>query len=436
MSDSGSVSSSPVQSFERLPHVAVILLWYPLFTQPFIFRDVEALKQHLPVSVISLYSRNTKHCSEEMCQAADSVMTMGCKALPSVLAAFLRTLVQHPVRLCRAFAQTLFYRWTSLETLGENLWAFLCGVRLARDLTEAGIDILYAPWPRGTASCARTVYLLSGIPYATSARGDNLNPADPDLRAKLEDALFIRANNAADARRIEELTQGSVGGRIFLVYNSLTLHVDELCTVAMHPPVKLLAVGRFDLTKGFDVLMQACGILKSRHKNFQLTLVGGGGTAMGLGHMTDTILGLRKSLGLEAQVQLPGIISHDKLPELLKSHDIFVAPCVIHSSGRRDGIPNTVIEAMSFGMPVVATRINALPEIVHDKETGLLVEEKNPEALADAICRLIDNPEQAREFGRKGAALASHMFDPNKNGQRLADLFVQALPERRPVCAE
>ena len=72
-----------------LPHVACILLWYPLFTQPFIFREIEGLKERLPLSVYSLYGRDTRHCSAEMLAQADCVRTFGVKALPGILAEML-----------------------------------------------------------------------------------------------------------------------------------------------------------------------------------------------------------------------------------------------------------------------------------------------------------------------------------------------------------
>lgn len=419
-----------------LPHVAIVLLWYPLFTQPFIFRDVEALRKRLPVSVFSLYGPNLKHCSDEMLSAADTVTTHGIRALPRILASAGACLLMHPILFARTLAMTLFHRWSSLETFGENLWAFVCGIHLARLCKEGGFDVIYAPWPRGTATAARTISKLTGIPFATSARGDNLNPADPDLKDKLHDALFIRTNNAADAQRISDLAGEKTAERTYLVYNSLTLHIDKQAPIPMQEPVRLLAIGRFDVTKGFDVLMKACGILKERGRSFHLTLAGGGGTAMGLGHMTDTILNLRKDLGLEGFVDLPGIISHDALPELLRGHDIFLAPCVIHESGRRDGIPNTVIEAMSAGLPVIATNVNALPEVIHHGETGILVEQKDPVALADAICTLMDNPEEARRLGAGASALAADMFSPDGNGNRLAALFTTAIPPRSLRCVE
>ena len=417
-----------------LPHVAVILLWYPLFTQPFIFRDVEALKARLPVHVYCLYGRNTRHCSAEMLAVEGTATTHGVKKLPAILVGAGRSLLRHPRLTLKAARLALCHRWKSLETFGENLWAFLCGLHLARHMKEAGWDLLYAPWPRGTCTAARTISVMTGIPYATSARGDNLNPADPDLAGKLRDAAFIRANNAADVERIAALTDEETRARVRLVYNSLTLPRGELCPVTMASPVRLLAVGRFDVTKGFDDLLRALAILRGQGRAVTLSLVGGGGKALGLGPMDKVINELRTSLRLEDAVSLPGIVSHDALPGLLRSHDIFVAPCVVAEDGRRDGIPNTVIEALSFGMPVVATRVNALPEVVRDGETGLLVEQKDPESLAGAIARLMDHPGEARRLGANAAALAADMFSPGGNGDRLAALFTEAFARRRP-CA-
>ena len=76
------------ESDKKLPnrtHVACILLWYPLFTQPFIFREVEELKKLLPVTVHTLYGKNLTHCSEEMRRVADSCHTNGMAALPHIL---------------------------------------------------------------------------------------------------------------------------------------------------------------------------------------------------------------------------------------------------------------------------------------------------------------------------------------------------------------
>jgi glycosyltransferase involved in cell wall biosynthesis len=420
-----------------LPHVAYILLWYPLFTQPFIFREVENLKQRLPVEVYSLYASNLRCCSREMLAVAPGVRTAGMKYLPAFFLEILRCLAARPKKFCRIFARSLLRPWRGFESFAENFWAFFAGMTLGRQLREDGIDMVYAPWPRGTATAAWVAADIAGVPFATSARGDNLEPADPDLGAKFAAALFIRANNAADQKRIENFDRNQAKNKVELVYNSLTLSAAAARPrpVLAQNPVRLLALGRFDVTKGFDVLLRACGILKNDGLDFLMTLAGGGGKIMGLGGMERMLLVLRKELGLERHVSMPGLVSHDDLPDVLLGHDIFVAPCVVHASGRRDGIPNTVIEAFAYGLPVVGTSVNALPEVVRHHETGLLVPPGNARALADAVLWLARHPAEARLMGQNGKNLAGEMFDPDRNSRRLSKLFVRRYTLWKASCA-
>lgn len=416
------------------PHVAFVLLWYPLFTQPFIFREVESLAQIMPLEVYTLYGRNLRHCSEEMKKAGQRGRSFGVKKLLPICWQMLKEATLRPGRFWRIFRRSICRPWPSLETFGENLWAFATGLSLARYFKEDGIDFVYAPWPRGAATAAWVAAEMAGLPFGISARGDNLAPADPDLGDKLAAAAIIRANNKADQKRIEAFEQAR--GKTSLVYNSLTLPLppDRQAPRFGAGLLRLLALGRFDVTKGFDVLLEACAILKKRGVSFRLTLAGGGGRAMGLGGMDRTLRDLRQKLNLVDEVVMPGLISHDELPGILASHDIFVAPCIVHASGRRDGIPNTVIEALAFGMPVITTNVNALPEIVKNGETGLTVPPENPKALADAIGRMAANPAQALQMAANGAALAKNLFDPGANAERLAQIFRNAWREK-PTCA-
>ena len=413
------------------PRLACILLWYPLFTQPFIFRELEALRAHLPLTIHTLYGRNLRCCSTAMKAVAPTVQCLGLRALPRILGSVLGFVLREPRRSWKLFRRCLCRRWPGWEILGENLWAFLAGIHLGELFRQTGVEVIYAPWPRGTATAAWVASDIAGIPFVTVVRGDNLAPADPDLSDKLRAACRIRANNAADAQRIRDLAP-DVANKVELVYNSLTLPDiprDQLTEPGGQVApcngnvVRLLALGRFDVTKGFDVLLRACALLRQRAVPLQLTLAGGGGLLMGLGPLEKDLLALRASLGLESVVRLPGLVSHDALPQLMAAHDIFVAPCVVHPSGRRDGIPNTVIEALSQAMPVVASRVNALPEVVLHGKTGLLTEPGDATALADAIQWLAERPEEARRMGRAGARLAREMFDPVTNSQRLADLL-------------
>lgn len=409
-----------------LPHVAFVLLWFPLFTQPFIFREVECLRKILPIEIYTLYGKNLRHCSGEMRNYDGIVHRFGMRSLFFVCWKTLLSLILKPALTWRLFKESCLRHWPSLEVFGENLWGFCVGVSLAQIFREQGIDLVYSPWPRGAATAARVGAILANLPYAIAARGDNLEPADPDLADKFSGALFIRANNAADRKRIENFANGIARGKTELLYNSLTLSGPDGDAEDMKHEgrtIRLFALGRFDVTKGFDVLLNACAILKEKGMNFHLTLAGGGGKVMGLGNLEESLRNLRKKLNLEECVSMPGLISHDELPGFLKESDIFVAPCVIHSSGRRDGIPNTVIEALASGVPVVSTNVNALPEVIQNGRTGLTVQPGNPEELAEAIIYLAENPEKAKRYAQAGAILAKDLFGCENNAKKMAEIF-------------
>jgi glycosyltransferase involved in cell wall biosynthesis len=314
-------------------------------------------------------------------------------------------------------------RWLTLESAAEVLWGFLAGVYFARLFTEAGIDLIHAPWPRGSATAAWTASRLSGIPFSLSARGDNLDPAEPDLPDKMEQSLFIRANNQADQARMRHMLSPASRDKIDLIYNSLTLRAGRCRPVRLMSPVRLLAVGRFSATKGFEYLLEACKILKAKHFPFTLTLVGGGGLAAG-GYLGLRLARMRTRLGLAEQVRIPGLVSHNALPQLLEVHDIFVAPCVIAPGGARDGIPNVIIEAMAFGLPVISTQVNAIPEIVRNGETGIAVPQRDAVALAEAVQRMSAYPDEARRMAANGHKLALEIFDEASNIRKLRDMFV------------
>jgi len=407
-----------------MPHIAYVLLWYPVFTQPFIFREVEGLKKAgVPLTVYSLYGRSLRKCSGEMRAVAPQTCSFGIRAMGRFFLTFFWRLFSRPRSTLGLMREMICRRWLSMESTAEVVWGFLAGVYCARLFTEAGIDLIHTPWPRGAATAAWVASRLSGIPFSLAARGDNLEPVEPDLVAKMEQSLFIRANNQADKARMQALLSPASWNKIDLVYNSLTLRPGQCLPARLTPPVRLLAVGRFSATKGFEYLLEACKILKDKHFPFLLTLIGGGGLSAG-GYLGPQLGRMRARLGLEAHVQMPGLVSHNDLPKLLEEHDIFVAPCVVAASGERDGIPNVIIEAMAFGLPVISTLVNAIPEIVRNGETGIAVPQRDAAALAEAVLRMSAQPEEARLMAANGRKLALELFDEASNINRLRDIFV------------
>ncbi|MCL1985361.1 MAG: glycosyltransferase family 4 protein, partial [Betaproteobacteria bacterium] len=214
--------------------------------------------------------------------------------------------------------------------------------------------------------------------------------------------------------------------KIVLVYNALTLPKELPAKVTAEPPYKILAVGRFARTKGFACLMTAMARLKRESFPCRLTLVGDGWLRIALRN-------LRARLQLEDCVDMPGFVPHDGMLALLESHHMLAAPCVVTATGDRDGIPNVIIEALSQGVPVVSTNVSGIGEIVLNNETGILIEQRNSRALADAIKTLATNRKQALAMAEAGKRLVRRMFHPRTNIQALYTLYVDRFNAvRRP----
>jgi glycosyltransferase involved in cell wall biosynthesis len=288
-------------------------------------------------------------------------------------------------------------------------------VHLARQLPAAGIAHIHAPWADGPATAAWVASRLSGIPFSFSARARDLHPADGTLPEKLAAASLVRTNTRANELYLKELAPRQAA-KIVNIYNGVALTPPPRPERSGPPPTRLLALGRLVPKKGYDILLAACRLLAREGFDFQLTLAGDGPQRRRLEH-------LLVEYGLRARVSLPGFVPHREVPRLLAEADLFVMPSLITPSGDRDGIPNVVLEALAFEVPVVATAVSGLPEVIRPPDTGWLAPPADPAALAGAIREACADPGEARRRARAGRDLVAREFDSGRNYSRLKALF-------------
>jgi glycosyltransferase involved in cell wall biosynthesis len=365
-----------------------------------------------------MYGASLRGCSEHMRAYNGPVTRGGLRALGRITLAFFKELARRPAHTFALMRRCLLRRMRDLETLGENTWCFFAGFALAAWAKRDGIDLLHSPWANGPCTAVWVASQLTGIPFAFTGRAGDMYPPDGLLREKLEACLFARTNTAANVRYLASHAPAGHEENIVLVYNALTLPKEQPVRAPAEPPYKILAVGRFARTKGFAYLMTAMARLKREAFPCHLTLVGDGWLRIALRI-------LRARLRLKDCVHMPGFVPHDQIPALLETHHMLAAPCVVTETGDRDGIPNVIIEALSQGMPVVATDVSGIGEIVLHNTTGLLVPQRDPGALADAIRTLITRNEQALAMAEAGRRLVRRMFDPQTNIQALYTLYVE-----------
>ncbi len=175
------------------------------------------------------------------------------------------------------------------------------------------------------------------------------------------------------------------------------------------------SVGRMHRSKDFGNLLTAMVQVRKRIPAVWLLLVGDG-------ELRSELESRAQTLGLSSVVTFTGI--RDDVPDILAALDIFVLP------SRWEGLPLVVLEAMAAGLPVVATAVGGTPEVVVDGVTGLLVPPRDPAALAQAITRLLRNPDLRRKMGRAGRERVTEHFSVEQMVRKTESLYEQLLVEK------
>jgi teichuronic acid biosynthesis glycosyltransferase TuaC len=166
-------------------------------------------------------------------------------------------------------------------------------------------------------------------------------------------------------------------------------------------------VGSIVYTKGINELTTVGEELLKKYHNFKLVCVGAG-PAM------EKLVQLRAKADRDGAVVLTGLIPPGKVPKYLQASDFMVFPSY------SEGMPQSVLEAMNCGLPVVATRVGGIPEAVVDGQTGILVDAKNVGQLQQAMEKMITDKEFRLSSGQNGLAYAHKVFDAEQNAEKLA----------------
>jgi glycosyltransferase involved in cell wall biosynthesis len=400
-----------------LPRTAYVLLWFPKASETFVFTEVVLLRERgLPLKVYTLYGVSRRHWSPEM-RASDlqGVFRLGVRQLRRAHLDLAYWWVRRKRETLALLEAVLFAGPYGLEKTGENLWAVLCSFRLARSFQDEGIEHIHAPWASGPATAAWAASRLTGIPFSFTARAWDVDPPDGILGRKMEDARFVRSESRFNIEQLKGIAPRQAH-KVVLTYNSTTWRAVGEAAVRMTPPYRILAVGRFVGKKGFDDLIAACGLLRDAGMDLRLNLVGDG-------PLKRRLVRLTRRLGLTRRVSFPGFVRHDELKAHFLSADIFVMPSVRHASGDRDGLPNVITEALLHRVPVIATALAGIPEIIEDGTTGLLVAQRAPAAIARAVETLVGDRAWALRLAEAGRSRALEQFDPERNTRRILRLY-------------
>jgi colanic acid/amylovoran biosynthesis glycosyltransferase len=289
-----------------------------------------------------------------------------------------------------------------------------------RKLKKAQVSHLHVHFAGLASRTAWWIKRLFGITYSFTGHANDIFCPKPDQRVGLgnliAEASFVVVVSDFGAnwlrRGFPEFAQ-----KIYRVHNGLDLSVFKAAAPSARP-LRLLSVGRLIEKKGFQFLVEACRLLRSSGSPFVCQIVGEGPEH-------DRLQELIQGYQLSDMVQLMGALPQTKLVEILAQTSIFVFPAIHDSSGDTDNLPTVLIEAMASSLPIVATEVAGIPEIVQHNENGILVPEKDPIRLAEAIRVMGADETLLDRFGKASRRIAEEKFALSNTVGQLRRLFAQ-----------
>ena len=183
---------------------------------------------------------------------------------------------------------------------------------------------------------------------------------------------------------------------------------------------RLLQAGRLIEKKGIATSLRAFARFHQLFPNSAMTIAGEG-------PQLEELQTLVKQLGIASAVFFAGFVSQNKLRELFYSSQMFLHPSETGGDGNQEGVPNSMLEAMATGLPVFATRHGGIPEAVEHGASGVLVDERDDEALAKAIIPAAQHPERLTQMGRAAAEHVAKKFEQGERTRRLEEIYLRAI---------
>jgi glycosyltransferase involved in cell wall biosynthesis len=399
--------------------IGYVLLRGPGLTDTFVRREVRALRD--AGVTIELFARDAGagHADTMPVTCWGPMDRVGARA---ATARFLRA---RPMTVIRLALYIIRHRHHESKTWRRDLDVLYDAAQLAMMLDSRGVTWIHAPWANHAALLAFVAARLLGIPYSVQARASEIHRTAeaPRVADRVRGAEFIITNSEYNARYLRGLCPAPETPPVHVIANGLDLSRFTPVRSRVTPmPLRLLAVGRLVEPKGFVHLLSACDQLRARGLAFTCEVIGGPQDDFD----TLTWVELRRvhtALRLETLVCFRGEQPLEEIMRAYERADIFVLPCVRGRDGSHDITPNSLIEAMAMGLPVISTTSGAIPEIVEDGVSGVLVAPGDPGELARAIVQLAVDPASRARLGCAARRKVELQFDASRNARARVALF-------------
>ena len=403
---------------------------FPRLSETFILDEIIGLEEAgLPLRLVSLAdpgeSIRQERIAKVKCPVTYVHRSGGASAKAAswleMASALLGVALRHPGRVAKAVGG--LRGRDSVRTAAKHLFE---AASLARTAERTGSRHIHAAFAHSPAAVAEIASTMIEVPFSFAAHAKDLYLSNPrHLARRIERASFVLVCSASAREALLQIASAQLGedhralleGRVILQYHGVDVErfVPSASKREPEAPV-ILAVGRLVPKKGYPVLIDALASLKAQGMHFRCRIVGGGG-------MREELRARIQAAGLSGMVELLGARTQEEVREEYAKADIFVQASVVVEGGDRDGVPNSVMEAMASAVPVVGTDVAGIPEVLRDGETGLVVPEGDVAAMAGALGSLLVDPTLRLRIGAAARTKVERELSRDECTRAVAERF-------------
>jgi glycosyltransferase involved in cell wall biosynthesis len=332
--------------------------------------------------------------------------------------------LRDPIAACSTLAMAIKDAATATDIEGVGRLKVLvqatAGIALAHRIRRLGITHIHAHMAHVPTTIAMYAARQLGITFSFTGHANDLFPNRSLLAEKLRRSAFT----ACISRWHREFYK-AISPRDDAEYPVIRCGVDTasvpVAPTRHSPGLRILSVGRLVPKKGFDILLDAVGLIAQKGDiDISVTIAGGGPEE---GRLKAQAAGLPPS----AHVTFCGETDNDRVMELMGQCELFVLPLRVTASGDRDGIPVVLIEAMAKGRCVVSGDLITIRELIDHGRSGFLVPTEDAGALACVLEQVAMQPATIEEMGRAARAKIESEFDTTANAKALLEAMRRAM---------
>lgn len=399
--------------------IAYIVSRFPHLPETFILREMielEKLGWHVELYPLIIQQQAVVHEeARPWIERAHAVPWLS----PGLLKANLRALTKHTRRYMSLLLRVVLENIRSPKFLARALLLFPRAVWMAEQVKAQGILHIHAHYATHPALVAWLINHLTGITYSITVHAHDIFVEKPMLATKIHDSVFVSSISEFNRKYLADMFGPWVNEKTEIVRCGIEPSYYRLSgsnSFEKSKRLEIISVGSLQPYKGHIYLLQACAKLLQNGIPFRCRIIGGGD----LRPMLERAI---KEYGLEQCVELLGPRTQEEVSRSLRTANCYVQPSVVTSTGKMEGIPVALMEAMASRIPVVATAISGVPELVRPGETGWLVPPENVDALAAALTDIYRSPAEASHRAELGQRWVLQEFELSSNVRKLASLF-------------